>query len=102
MVIGLGTRLYIRMYTRSENDVLRNGQQPGSAENSFFDHSKFEVMKSLSGLKLRAVMSINFVLKSTKVALHYLCLVIRLLGNYMSLADHKSAQRGRLGAYLSF
>ena len=27
--------------------VLRNGQQPGSAENSFFDRSKFEGMKSL-------------------------------------------------------
>ena len=32
-----------------ENGVLRNGQQPGSTENSFFDHSKFEAMKLLSG-----------------------------------------------------
>ena len=37
------------MRTRLENGVLRNGQQPGSAENNFFDHSKFEAMKSLSG-----------------------------------------------------
>ena len=29
--------------------ILRNGQQPGSAGNSFFDYSKFEAMKSLSG-----------------------------------------------------
>ena len=26
-----------------------NGQQPGSTENTFFDHSKFEAIKSLSG-----------------------------------------------------
>ena len=37
------------MCTKLENDVLRNGQQLGSAENSFFDYSKFEAMKSLSG-----------------------------------------------------
>ena len=38
------------MRTRLENGVLRNGQQPGSAENNFFFyHSKFEAMKSLSG-----------------------------------------------------
>ena len=49
MVIGLGTRLDVRMRTRLENGVLRNGQQLGSAENSFFDHRKFEAMKSLSG-----------------------------------------------------
>ena len=34
-------------YTRLENGVLCNSQQPGSAVNSFFDHSKFEAMKSL-------------------------------------------------------
>ena len=45
----LGTGQDMRMRTRLENGVLRNGQQPGSAENSFFDHSKFEAMKSLSG-----------------------------------------------------
>ena len=49
MVIGLGTRLDVRMCTRLENGVLRNGQQPGSAVNSFFDHSKFETMKLLTG-----------------------------------------------------
>ena len=32
-----------------KNGVLRNGQQPGSARNSFFDYSEFEAMKSLSG-----------------------------------------------------
>ena len=47
--IGLGTRLDVRMRTRLENGILHNGQQPGSAENSFFDHSKIEAMKSLSG-----------------------------------------------------
>ena len=45
VVIGLGTRLDVRL----ENGVLCNGQQPGSAENSFFDYSKFVAMKSLSG-----------------------------------------------------
>ena len=49
VVIGLGMRLGVRMRTRLENGVLRNGQQLGSAENSFFDNSKFEAMKSLSG-----------------------------------------------------
>ena len=32
-----------------ENGVLCNWQQPSSAVNSCFDHSKFEAMKSLSG-----------------------------------------------------
>ena len=49
VIIGLGTRLDVHMRTRLENSVLRNGQQPGSAENSFFDYSKFEAMKALSG-----------------------------------------------------
>ena len=49
MVIALGTRLDVRMRARLENGVLHNGQQPGSAENSFFDYSKFEAIKSLSG-----------------------------------------------------
>ena len=48
MVISLGTRLDVRMRARLENGVLRNGQQPGSVENNFFDYSKFEAMKSLS------------------------------------------------------
>ena len=47
VVIGLGTRLDVRMRTRLKNAVLRNRQQPGSAENRF-DYSKFEAMKSLS------------------------------------------------------
>ena len=49
MVFGLGTRLDVRMRTRLENGVLRNGQQSGSAVKSFFDQGKFEAMKSLSG-----------------------------------------------------
>ena len=49
VVFGLGTRLHVRMRTRSENGVLRNGQQSGSAVNSFFDQGKFEAMKTLSG-----------------------------------------------------
>ena len=32
-----------------KNGVLRNGRQPGSAGNSFFDYSKFVAVKSLSG-----------------------------------------------------
>ena len=48
-VICLGTRLDVRVRTRLKNDVLRNGQQPGNAGNSFFDYSEFEAVKSLSG-----------------------------------------------------
>ena len=47
MVISLGMRLDVRMHI--QDYVLCNGQQPGSAENNFFDHSKFEAVKSLSG-----------------------------------------------------
>ena len=49
LVIGLRMRLDVHMRTRLKNGVLRNGQQPGSAGNSFFDYSEFEAMKSLSG-----------------------------------------------------
>ena len=35
--------------TRLKNGVLRNGQQPGSAGNSFFDYIESEAMKLLSG-----------------------------------------------------
>ena len=35
MVFGLGMKLHVRMRTRLENGVLRNGQQSGSAVNSF-------------------------------------------------------------------
>ena len=31
VVFGLGTRLYVRMRTKSENGVLHNGQQPQSS-----------------------------------------------------------------------
>ena len=48
VVIGLGTRLDVRMRTRFKTG---NGQQPDSEcwEQLFFDHSEFEAMKSLSG-----------------------------------------------------
>ena len=45
VVFGLGMRLHVRMRTRLENGVLRNGQQSGSAVNSFFDQGKFEAIK---------------------------------------------------------
>ena len=49
VVFGLGTRLRIRMRTTFENGVLRNGQQSGSAVNSFIDLGEFGAMKTLSG-----------------------------------------------------
>ena len=49
MVFGLGMRLHVRMRTRLENGVLRNGQQSGSAVNSSFEQGKFEAKKTLSG-----------------------------------------------------
>ena len=48
VVFGPGRRLHVRMRTRIENGVLRNGEQSGSAVNSF-DRGKFEAMKTLSG-----------------------------------------------------
>ena len=39
----------MRMRTTLENGVLRNGQQPGRAENSFIDQGEFVAMKMLSG-----------------------------------------------------
>ena len=52
VVFGLGTRLFVRMRTTFENGVLRNGQQPGRAENSFIDRDEFVAMKTLSGCKV--------------------------------------------------
>ena len=49
VVIGLGTRLHVRMRTTFENGVLRNGQQPGSAVSNFIDLGEFGAMKTLSG-----------------------------------------------------
>ena len=49
-MFGLGTRLRVRMRT-FENGVLRNGQQPSRAENSFIDQSEFVAMKTLSSCK---------------------------------------------------
>ena len=39
----------MRMRTIFKNDVLRNGQQPGCAVNSFIDLGEFGAMKTLSG-----------------------------------------------------
>ena len=46
LVFSLGTRLRVRMRTTFENGVLRNGQQPGSAVNSFIDLGEFGAMKA--------------------------------------------------------
>ena len=48
VVLGLGTRLRVRMRTTFENGVLHNGQQPGSAVNSSIDQGEFRAMKTLS------------------------------------------------------
>ena len=63
VVISLGMRLDVHMHTRLENGVLHNGQQPGSVENNFFDHSKFEAMNLLSGWE--AVRSYVLLARST-------------------------------------
>ena len=39
----------MHMYTKLENGVLSNGQQPQSVVNGFVDHGEFEAMKTLSG-----------------------------------------------------
>ena len=52
MVISLRTRLDVCMHACDHAYKIgkcRNGQQPGSVENNFFDDSKFEAMKLLSG-----------------------------------------------------
>ena len=49
VVFGLGTRLRVCMRITFENGVLHNGQQPGSAENSFIDLGEFGAMKTLNG-----------------------------------------------------
>ena len=41
VVLGLGTRLHVRMHTTFENGVLRNGQQPGIVVNSSIDQCEF-------------------------------------------------------------
>ena len=51
VVFSLGTRLRVRMCTTLENAVLRNGQKPGRAVNSFIDQGEFVAMKTLSGHK---------------------------------------------------
>ena len=39
----------MRMRTRLDNGILRNGQQLGSAVNNFSDQGKVDAMKTLSG-----------------------------------------------------
>ena len=51
VVVDLGTRLRVRMRTTLENGILRNGQQPGRAENSFIDQGESVALKTLSGRK---------------------------------------------------
>ena len=46
IVFGLGTKLCMCMCTTFENGILRNGQQPGSAVNSFIDQGEFVAMKT--------------------------------------------------------
>ena len=36
VIFGLGTRLLVRMRTKLQNGVLRNGQQPQSVVNGFY------------------------------------------------------------------
>ena len=50
VVFGLGTKLRVPMRTTSDNGILRNGQQPGRAENSFIDQGELVAMKTLSGI----------------------------------------------------
>jgi len=45
MVLGLGMRLRVRMHSTFENGVIRNGQQPCSAVNSFIDQGEFGAIK---------------------------------------------------------
>ena len=51
VVLGLGTRLRVRMHTTFENGILRNGQQPSSAVNSSIDQGEFRAMKTLNDRK---------------------------------------------------
>ena len=36
VIFGLGTRILVRMRTKLQNGVLRNGQQPQSVVNGFY------------------------------------------------------------------
>ena len=49
VVFGLGTRLRMRMRTKSKNGVLSNGQQPQCVVNGFVNQGEFEAMKTPSG-----------------------------------------------------
>ena len=62
MVFGLGMRLGMRMCTKLENDVVGNGQQSGSAVNSFIDQGELEAMKTLCGPRLCTVISMSFMI----------------------------------------
>ena len=102
------------MRIKLENGVLLNGQQPGSAVNSFIDLGKFAVINLLSGRtaqhcdkhQFRTKMStqtifemslLNMVLtikkqRNEKWHFHiaHFCIYlpfVKVLGNYMNLAD---------------
>ena len=49
VICGLGMRLHVCMCTKLENGILCNGQQLGSAVNSFVNQGEFEAIKMLSG-----------------------------------------------------
>ena len=49
VAFDLGTRLHVRMRTKVENGILRNGQPTQSVVNGFSDRGEFEAMKTLSG-----------------------------------------------------
>ena len=51
LIFGLGTRLLVRMRTKLQNGVLRNGQQPLSVVNGFTDQGEVEAMKTPIGCR---------------------------------------------------
>ena len=124
VVFGLGTRLHVRIRTTLENGVLRNGQQPDRAENSFIDQGEFVAIKRLSSCKAPCchkhqfcakmtvstwtvfeISLLNFVVltRMRKMALWlphtflFSCL-LRGFWALMSLADHKGTQWWRPSA----
>ena len=53
------------MRTTFENGVLRNGQQPASAVNSFIDLGEFAAMKTLSGRIAHMLFQIHVIVTRT-------------------------------------
>ena len=48
LAFDLGTRLHLRLRTKLENGILRNGPPPQGVVNGFLDQGEFGVMKTLS------------------------------------------------------